>query len=88
MADTQSDVQVAEDEYNLIASDQPSVSGRKDIDLLRQAVMNEKVSPELLHFEEDLIHRIEAMIDYQVLKLNRAPHQSFQGVKSRDLQQQ
>ena len=73
MAETQSQsFRVAEDptpgDYADTAG-QASTSGRGDVELLRQAVMNEKAAPELLAFETDLIGRIEAMIDYQV----RAP---------------
>lgn len=43
-----------------------STSGRSDHEALKMAVMNEKSSPEILEFQEDLISRIEAQIDYQV----------------------
>ena len=43
-----------------------STSGRSDHEALKMAVMNEKSSPEILEFQEDLITRIEAQIDYQV----------------------
>lgn len=47
----------------------PSTSGRgdaSDIELLKQALLNEKASPEILQFQTDLILRVEAIIDYQV----------------------
>lgn len=59
---------VAEDtqDFQDTAGQTASTSGRGDVELLRQAVMNEKAAPELLQFETDLISRIEAMVDYQV----------------------
>lgn len=43
-----------------------STSGRSDQELLKTAYINEKAAPEVLPFQEDLISRIEAQIDYQV----------------------
>lgn len=64
--DSQSDFRVPEDEEPLATAEQLPLPGRRDIDLLRQAVMDEKVAPELLHYETDLIARVEQMLDYQV----------------------
>lgn len=43
-----------------------STSGRSDAEQLKGALMNEKASPEILHFETDLVARIEQNVDYQV----------------------
>lgn len=53
---------------DFLASSAPSTSGRgdaSDIELLKQAVLNEKASPEILQFQTDLVSRVEAHIDYQ-----------------------
>ena len=64
----QSDLRIPEDDFQQTAVDREpgGAAGRSDVDLLRQAVMNEKAAPELLHYETDLINRIEQMLDYQV----------------------
>lgn len=66
--DTQSELQIPEDSQMQATGQQEeaSTSGRSDIELLRAAVLNEKAAPELLHYEADLIGRIEQLIDYQV----------------------
>ncbi|KAL6785440.1 hypothetical protein ACKKBG_A00255 [Auxenochlorella protothecoides x Auxenochlorella symbiontica] len=43
----------------------PGTSGRSDQEALKIALINEKSSPEILMFQEDLVSRIEAQIDYQ-----------------------
>lgn len=46
----------------------PSASAvdNTDYELLKNALMNEKASPEILPFEEDLIQRINYLLDHQV----------------------
>lgn len=44
-------------------------SGTSDAELLKYALLNEKASPDVLAYEDDLITRIESHIDYQVRSL-------------------
>ncbi len=55
-----------QEEFDFLASGPTSTSGRSDAELLKGALMNERVAPEVLQFETDLISRIEQNIDYQV----------------------
>ncbi|KAI7837340.1 hypothetical protein COHA_008855 [Chlorella ohadii] len=54
-----------QEEFDFLASGPTSTSGRSDAELLKGALMNERVAPEVLQFETDLISRIEQNIDYQ-----------------------
>lgn len=55
----------------------PGTSGRSDQEALKIALINEKSSPEILMFQEDLVSRIEAQIDYQVRREEGLATSSF-----------
>jgi hypothetical protein len=54
-------------ENELFGSMNPS--GTSDAELLKHALLNEKASPDVLAYDNDLITRIESHIDYQVCYL-------------------
>lgn len=49
-----------------------SSSADSDAELLKQALMNEKASPEILAYEADLVERIYLQLDHQVRSVWRA----------------